>query len=221
MKKILVADDEAGIRSLLKEFLEMEHYLVYTAKNGMEAMEGLKYQPDLIILDVNMPDMDGYTVCEKIRDYVDCPILFLTARTQEQDRVSGFKAGGDDYIVKPFGMDELLARVEAHLRREERKTSNSNVYITKDLTVDFSGRQVLSEGKDVGLTRTEFSILELLITNSGQVFEKEYIYERVRGYDGEGDASIIAEHIRRIRQKIDKNAKHIETVWGVGYKWIG
>lgn len=221
MKKILVVDDEAGIRSLLKEFLEMENYLVYTAKSGMEAMQGLKYHPDLIILDVNMPDMDGYTVCEKIRDYVDCPILFLTARTQEQDRVNGFKAGGDDYIVKPFGMDEMLARVEAHLRREERRTSDSNVYISEDLTVDFSGHQVLLEGKDVGLTRTEFSIVELLITHSGQVFEKEHIYERVRGYEGEGDASIIAEHVRRIRQKIDKKAKHIETVWGVGYKWIG
>lgn len=221
MKKILVVDDEAGIRSLLKEFLEMENYLVYTAKSGMEAMQGLKYHPDLIILDVNMPDMDGYTVCEKIRDYVDCPILFLTARTQEQDRVNGFKAGGDDYIVKPFGMDEMLARVEAHLRREERRTSDSNVYISEDLTVDFSGHQVLSEGKDAGLTRTEFSIVELLITHSGQVFEKEHIYERVRGYEGEGDASIIAEHIRRIRQKIDKKSKHIETVWGVGYKWIG
>lgn len=150
MKKILVVDDEAGIRSLLKEFLEMENYLVYTAKSGMEAMQGLKYHPDLIILDVNMPDMDGYTVCEKIRDYVDCPILFLTARTQEQDRVNGFKAGGDDYIVKPFGMDEMLARVEAHLRREERRTSDSNVYISEDLTVDFSGHQVLTEGKDAG-----------------------------------------------------------------------
>lgn len=221
MKKILVADDEAGIRDLLKEVLEMENYLVYTAKNGMEAMAGLKYQPDLMILDVNMPDIDGYTVCEKIRNYVDCPILFLTARTQEQDRVNGFKAGGDDYIVKPFGMDELLARVEAHLRREERRTSNANVYVGGDLTVDFSGHQVLVDGADVGLTRTEFSIVELLITNSGQVFEKEHIYECVRGYDGEGDASIIAEHVRRIRQKIDKKSKHIETVWGVGYRWIG
>lgn len=221
MKKILVADDETGIRSLLKEVLEMENYLVYTAKNGMEAMAGLKYQPDLIILDVNMPDIDGFTVCEKIMNYVDCPILFLTARTEEQDRVNGFKAGGDDYIVKPFGMEEMLARVEAHLRREERKTANANVYIGGDLTVDFSGHQVLLEGVDAGLTRTEFSIVELLITHSGQVFEKEHIYERVRGYEGEGDASIIAEHVRRIRQKIDKKSKHIETVWGVGYRWIG
>ena len=221
MKKILVVDDEPDIRSLLKESLEMEKYLVYTAKNGMEAMENLKHQPDLILLDVNMPDMDGYTVCEKIRDYVDCPILFLTARTEEQDRVNGFKSGGDDYIIKPFGMEEMLARLEAHLRREERRQTNSNIYISKDLTIDFSGRQVLLEGKDIGLTKTEFSIVELLITHSGQVFEKEQIYERVRGFDGEADASIIAEHVRRIRQKIDKNTKHIETVWGVDYKWIG
>ncbi|MFG6382938.1 MAG: response regulator transcription factor [Lachnospiraceae bacterium] len=221
MKKMLVVDDEQDIRQLLKEYLEMEGYLVYTAKNGMEAMEGLKYQPDLIILDVNMPDMDGYMVCEKIRDYVDCPILFLTARTEEQDRVNGFKAGGDDYIIKPFSIEEMLARVEAHLRREERKKHNRNVYINGDLTVDFSGHQVLLEGEDIELTKTEFSIVELLITHSGQVFEKEQIYERVRGFDGEADASIIAEHVRRIRQKIDKNSKHIETVWGVGYKWIG
>ena len=221
MKKILIVDDESAIRDLLKESLEMEGYLVYTAKNGMQAMEGLKYQPNLIILDVNMPDMDGYMVCEKIRDYVDCPILFLTARTEEQDRVNGFKAGGDDYIVKPFGMDEMLARVEAHLRREARKNSNSNIYMDGELTVDFSGYQVLLEGEDLGLTKTEFSIVELLISHSGQVFEKEQIYERVRGFDGEADASIIAEHVRRIRKKIDKKSKHIETVWGVGYKWIG
>ncbi len=221
MKKILAVDDEQDIRTLLKEYLELEGYLVYTAKNGMEAMECLKYQPDLIILDINMPDMDGLTVCEKIRDYVDCPILFLTARTEEQDRVNGFRAGGDDYIVKPFGMDEMLARVKAHLRREERKQKKSNIYIKGDLTVDFSGYQVLWEGQDVGLTKTEFSIVELLMTHSGQVFEKEQIYERVRGFDGEADASIIAEHVRRIRQKIDKRTKHIETVWGVGYKWIG
>ncbi len=165
MKKILAVDDERDIRKLLKEYLELEGYLVFTAKNGMEAMEKLKHQPDLIIMDVNMPDMDGYTVCEKIRDYVDCPILFLTARTEEQDRVSGFKAGGDDYIVKPFGMDEMLARVEAHLRREERRQQNSNIYMKGDLTVDFSGRQVLVDGADAGLTKTEFAIVELLITH--------------------------------------------------------
>ena len=221
MKKILAVDDEQDIRTILKESRELEGYLLYTAQNGMEAMEALNKNPDLIILDVNMPDLDGYTVCEKIRDYIDCPILFLTARTQEQDRVNGFKAGGDDYIVKPFGMDEMLARVEAHLRREARRQKSGSVYIKGDLTVDFSGRQVLVKGEDAGLTKTEFSIVELLISHSGQVFEKEQIYERVRGFDGEADPGIIAEHVRRIRQKIDGDVKHIETVWGVGYKWIG
>ena len=114
-----------------------------------------------------------------------------------------------------------MARVEAHLRREERRQQHSNVYFTGNLAVDFSGRQVLVDGKGAGLTKTEFSIVELLISHSGQVFEKEQIYEKVRGFDGEADASIIAEHVRRIRQKIDKGKKHIETVWGVGYKWVG
>ena len=178
-------------------------------------------EPDIILLDINMPGLDGLKVCERIRDYVSCPILFLTARIEDTDKVKGFAVGGDDYIVKPFGMEELLARVEAHLRREERSVSNANVCFSGDLTIDFSGHQVLLDGEDVGLTRTEFSIVKLLVTHGGQVFEKEHIYERVRGFDGEGDASIIAEHVRRIRQKIDKKKKHIETVWGVGYKWIG
>lgn len=223
MKKILVVDDEADIRRLLKEYLEMEDYLVYTAENGSQAIEKLNCGPDLILLDVNMPDMDGFTVCEKIRDYINCPILFLTARTEEQDRVSGLKSGGDDYMVKPFGMDELLARVEAHLRREERRNQKSSVYMNGDLTVDFSAHQVLYAGENIGLTKTEYLILELLLSHSGQVFEKEQIYENVRGFDGEADAGIVAEHIRRIRNKLGKfqNKKYIETVWGVGYRWIG
>lgn len=223
MKKILVVDDETDIRKLLKEYLESEGYLVYTAENGSKAIENIKYNPDLILLDVNMPDMDGYEVCEKIRDYVNCPILFLTARTEEKDRVNGLKSGGDDYIIKPFSIDELLARVEAHLRREERKSQKSNVYIKENLTVDFSGHQVLYDGENLGFTRTEYLIVELLLTHSGQVFEKEQIYEKVRGFDGEADAGIVAEHVRRIRNKLGKYSKktYIETVWGVGYRWIG
>ena len=120
MKQILVIDDEADIRNMLKECLEMEGYLVYTAENGESALSKINGGTDLILLDVNMPKMDGYEVCEKIRSIVSCPILFLTARTEEADRVNGFKAGGDDYILKPFSMEELLARVEAHLRRDER-----------------------------------------------------------------------------------------------------
>lgn len=223
MKTILVVDDEQDICNMLKEYLQMENYLVYTATSGTEALKLISCQPDLIMLDINMPEMNGYELCERIRDQITCPILFLSARTEEKDRVNGFRVGADDYIVKPFSMDELLARVDAHLRREERKTKNSKVYMDQDIVVDFDGGQVLAHGENVGLTKTEFAIVELLITHAGQVFDKEHIYESVRGFDGEADASIVMEHIRRVRKKL-KNAtdkEYIDTVWGVGYKWIG
>lgn len=223
-KKILVVDDEKDIVQLLYDELTIEGYEVYTATTGKEAIEQIKISPNLILLDINMPNMDGYTVCEKIRDYVSCPILFLTARTQEQDCIRGFRAGADDYITKPFHIDELLERIAAHIRREERRNSRNTVYMIDELTIDVDGSRILRDGKDIKLTKTEFQILELLLTNKGQVFDKERIYEETRGYDGEADASIVAEHIRRIRKKIGKmenGSDYIETVWGVGYKWIG
>ena len=223
MKKILVIDDEIDICNMLKEYLQMEDYLVYTAADANEALKQVCNQPDLILLDINMPQMDGYELCERIRDELTCPILFLSARTEEKDRVNGFKVGGDDYIVKPFSMDELLARIAAHLRREDRRNNRNKVYMDETITVDFDAGKVISNGEDLCLTKTEFAILELLLTHAGQVFDKEYIYESVRGFDGEADASIVMEHIRRIRKKLqtatEKN--YIETVWGVGYRWIG
>lgn len=223
MKKILVIDDEIDICNMLKEYLQMEDYLVYTAADANEALKQVCNQPDLILLDINMPQMDGYELCERIRDELTCPILFLSARTEEKDRVNGFKVGGDDYIVKPFSMDELLARIAAHLRREDRRNNRNKVYMDETITVDFDAGKVISNGEDLCLTKTEFAILELLLTHAGQVFDKENIYESVRGFDGEADASIVMEHIRRIRKKLqtvtEKN--YIETVWGVGYRWIG
>ena len=223
MKKILVIDDEIDICNMLKEYLQMEDYLVYTAADANEALKQVCNQPDLILLDINMPQMDGYELCERIRDELTCPILFLSARTEEKDRVNGFKVGGDDYIVKPFSMDELLARIAAHLRREDRKNNRNKVYMDETITVDFDAGKVSSNGVDLCLTKTEFAILELLLTHAGQVFDKENIYESVRGFDGEADASIVMEHIRRIRKKLqtatEKN--YIETLWGVGYRWIG
>lgn len=239
-KRILVVDDERNIRQLLRECLEMEGYQVATAASGAEAAGCLSPQPDLILLDVNMPDMDGYLLCERIRDYVSCPILFLTARAEEQDRVSGFRSGGDDYVVKPFGIDELLARIEAHLRREDRRspraeedpgreTAGGKLWVTgcmkpgMGLVVDKAGRNVLWGDNSLGLTKTEYNIVELLLEHRGQVLTKEQIYERVRGYDGCGDSNIITEHIRRIRKKLEHFSaeEYIVTVWGVGYKWNG
>ncbi len=225
-KKILIVDDEADIRILLKDYLELEGYSVWEAANAGEAESALAKEPDLILLDINMPGPDGLLWCGQIRDSVQIPILFLSARTEEEDRIRGFKAGGDDYIVKPFSIEELSARIEAHLRREERRgngQAEKREYSDGLLTVDFAGYRILKNGRDVGLTRMEFQIAELLFVNRGQVFTKESIYEKVKGYDGEADAAVITEHVRRIRRKLgtDKEREYIETVWGVGYRWIG
>lgn len=170
-----------------------------------------------------MPQMDGMEVCKKIRNYVTCPILFLTARIQEQDQINGLMIGGDDYIMKPFAVRELGARVAAHLRREQRTAAREDVRFQQDLVINYSSRQVLFQGKPINFTRTEFDLVEFLSLHKGQVFSRERIYELVWGYDSQGDSDIIMEHIRRIRMKLRKytETSYIETVWGVGYKWIG
>lgn len=222
MYKILVADDEKDVVSLLKDYFEINDYTVITAYTGAEAIEKASWNPDIILLDVNMPDGDGLSVCRKIRDHVSCPILFLTARIEEGDKISGFDSGGDDYIIKPFSIEELGARVSAHIRRDHRIKARANVRFFGDLTMDYTAKTVTVEGTAVELAKKEYQIIELLSLNCGQVFDKERIYERIWGYDAEGDSSVIAEHVRRIRSKLAKYGQeyHIETVWGMGYKWV-
>lgn len=220
---IMIADDEPGILQLLKDYFEMQDYQVILAKDGLEVLGKLSLRPDLILLDVNMPLLDGFEVCERIRSHISCPILFLTAKIEEADRIKGFMAGGDDYILKPFSIDELGARVAAHLRRENRRKTDKAVKIFDHLAIHYEEKCMYYDQAPIPLTRTEYRIVELLSLNPGQVFSKEQLYEKVRGYDGTADSSIIMEHIRRIRSKIRKHTKQtfIETVWGVGYKWIG
>lgn len=222
-KRILIADDEPGIVQLLKDYFEILDYQVIEAKNGLEVLGQLNKRPDLILLDVNMPMLDGFEVCERIRCHVSCPILFLTAKIEEADRIRGLMIGGDDYILKPFSIDELGARVEAHLRREERKKSDGAVKIFGRLAVHYDDRCVYYEERPLSLTKTEYGLVETLSLNAGQVFSKEQLYEKVRGFDGSADSGIVMEHIRRVRSKIGKYTDHvyIETVWGVGYRWIG
>ena len=207
----------------MKDYFEIQGYEVVTAKTGKEAIESAMKSPDLILLDINLPDIDGLFVCRAIREQVSCPILFLTAKIEEQDRINGFLMGGDDYILKPFSIEELGARVMAHLRRESRSNPISEGTEYGELTISYSPRSVCRSGELVHLTKTEFDIVELLSMNPGQVFSKERIYESVRGLEGEGDSSIVMEHIRRIRNKLGESAGggYIKTVWGVGYKWIG
>lgn len=220
MYRILVADDEPDVLSLLKDYFEINGYEVITAENGTAVLDKIRINPDIILLDVNMPNMDGISVCKAIRDYVSCPILFLTARVEDCDKIKGFASGGDDYIIKPFSIDELGARVMAHIRREHRGNIVSNVRFFGEVSIDYSAKTVSVNGMKIELAKKEFEIIELLSMNTGQVFDKERIYEKLWGYDAEGNSSVVAEHIRRIRAKLSDKAFHIETVWGIGYKWV-
>ena len=239
---IMVIDDEQMILDMLRDQFEMEQYQVITAKSSEEALQKLNQQPDIILLDINMPGMDGLELCRAIRDHVACPILFLTARIEEADRVAGLRAGGDDYILKPFSLAELTARVaglraggddyilkpfslaeltarvEAHLRRESRIQQKISVRGFGDIVVDYAARTVSRNGQPIELSKVEFDIVELLSLHPGQVFSRETIYEQVRGFDGTADNAVVKEHIRRIRNKL--GAQYIETVWGCGYKWV-
>ncbi|OAA89317.1 response regulator transcription factor [Clostridium ljungdahlii] len=223
-EKILVVDDEEDIISFLKDSLEEDDYEVFTASSGEEAMEKIKLYPDLILLDIMMPGKNGYEVCNDIRDIVSCPIIFLTAKGEERDIVKGLASGGDDYIQKPFSLRQLKARIHAHLRREKRNTNNSekaNLYF-KNVSINLRNREIYCNGQLVILTKKEFDIIEFLSVNCGQVFSKEQIYEKVWGYDAEGDSASVAEHVKKIRhkiQKFDPEEEYISTVWGVGYKW--
>ena len=223
MKKILLVDDEKGVVAMMKSYFEMSGYQVLTANNGAVALRQAVHQPDISLLDINMPGMDGLTVCKKIRDYISCPILFLTARIETADKINGFQAGADDYIIKPFDIDELGARVAAHLRRENRKQEQSTLRFFSDMVIDYSKREVSINGERIGLSRKEFDIVELLSANAGQVFDRERIYELVWGLDSDGNSDTVMEHIRKIRNKFAALSRHsyIETVWGVGYKWNG
>ncbi|MBD5144415.1 MAG: response regulator transcription factor [Ruminococcus sp.] len=221
--RILIADDEPDIVAMLKDYFEMNGYEIITALNGREAIAQSGKNPDIILLNVNMPDADGLTVCRTVREYVSCPIIFLTARIEDSDKIAGFAAGGDDYVIKPFSLNELGARVAAHIRRDKRSSSDSvvNVRFFGSLAVDYSAKTVAAGGEPLEFPKKEFEIIELLSMNAGQVFDKERIYERIWGYDAEGDSSVVAEHIRRIRTKLAAvNESRIETVWGMGYKWI-
>lgn len=222
-EKIMLVDDEKGVVTVMKNYFEMSGYQVITAYSGQEALKKMSYLPDIVLLDINMPDMDGLTVCQSIREYITCPILFLTARIETTDKIKGFSAGADDYIVKPFDLDELGARVAAHLRRENRKQEQSTLRFFNDMVIDYAKREISISGTRVSLSKKEFDIVELLSINAGQVFDRERIYDTVWGLEGDGNSDTIMEHIRKIRAKFSALSLHnyIETVWGVGYKWIG
>ena len=218
MIRILAVDDDSEILLLMKRALEKEGYEVDTVEDpgGLDRDALNRYQ--LILLDVMMPGTDGFTLCRQIRELVDCPILFVTAKTEEKDLMYGLGIGGDDYIVKPFGIGELRARVAAHLRRENRE--KRKLLRMGELAFSLQAKQLLYQGRELALTKSEYAICEFLALNRGCVFSKEQIYEHVFGYDGEADSSAITEHVKNIRAKLQKCGQTpIETVWGIGYRW--
>ena len=215
---ILVVDDDRGILELVRRSLEYEEYQVDTIENSKAVLEQKLEWYQMIILDVMMPGMDGFSLCRELRDRVDCPILFLTAKSEESDLMKGLGAGGDDYITKPFGIGELRARVAAHLRREKRE--RKHFLEAGEVRFQIQAKKMFYQETEIPMTKSEYAICEYLAVNSGQVFSKERIYEAVYGYDGESDVSTITEHVKNIRAKCKKyGLEPIETGWGIGYRW--
>lgn len=223
---VLVADDEEDIRNLVAIYLQNEGYRVLKAADGLEAVELLKRETvHLLVLDIMMPRMDGISACLKIREAEHMPIIMLSAKSQDMDKIYGLSSGADDYMTKPFNPLELVARVKSQLRRYLRMNQG---YSPKegeielgDLLISTTSREVKVNGRDVKLTPTEFAILELLARNKGTVFSAEHIYERVwKESFGQSDNTVMV-HVRKIREKIEEDTrkpKYIKTVWGVGYK---
>lgn len=223
MKKILIIDDEHDLLETFKDYFQLMDYLVYTAENGYEGLKQIQHQPDIIILDVNMPEMDGFELCTAIREQITCPIVFLSAKEDEESRIQGLTIGGDDYLVKPVSLKELGLRIEAHLRRENRKQVTRKIAYFDELMIDYDQKKTQFHNQSIYLTKVEFEIVELLSKHPGRAFSKEAIYQHLWDWDKLGDAAIITEHVRRIRKKISAHSSvdFIQTVWGVGYKWIG
>ena len=218
MEKILAVDDDKDIVELINNTLTSQGYRVDTAlaveNVDMDKIGGY----DLILLDVMLPGTDGFEFCKKIRSLTDCPIVFLTAKTEETDIISGLGYGADDYICKPFGIRSFIARIAAHLRRENRE--RHIVLVSKGLLFDLSEKIIACGDKQIDLTKSEYEICEYLAKNKGQVFTMEQIYDYLYGFEDRGTPAAIREHIKNIRAKFKKyELTPIETVWGIGYKW--
>jgi DNA-binding response OmpR family regulator len=216
--KVLIVDDEPEIISFVQPFLELEGYSTITAKDGAQALEHFDSSIDIVLLDVMLPYFDGYEVCKTIRSRSNTPIIFITAKGDLDDRLKSFATGGDDYVQKPFYLEELNARIQNILKRQ---TNNQSVIkCFGNLTIDYSRHEVRIDAQIIPITKTEFEIITLLSLNSNKVFSKDDIYYHLNE-TGEGYSDVIVEHIRKIRSKFSEYGVNnaIETIWGVGYKW--
>ena len=236
MQHILVCDDEKDIVAALKIYLESDGYCVHTAYSGEEALRVAKTEPvQLALMDIMMPGMDGITAMAKLREFSNIPVILLTAKSEDSDKILGLSVGADDYITKPFGSMELLARVHSNLRRYEqilqlkkaasasqKETEEAHTLTAGGLELDLYTKQLTVDGKNVKLTPKEYAILELLMRSPGRVYSAEQIYENVWGYDYPADPNNLTSFIRKLRKKIEPNPEqpfYIQTVRGVGYRF--
>lgn len=220
--KVLVVDDEELLVKGIRFNLQNDGYQVITGKNGLEAVEQAQSnQPDLIVLDIMMPQMDGLTACAKIREFSDVPIILLTAKAEDMDKLIGFEQGADDYLTKPFNILELKARIKALLRRSSNQKSDENaLLIIGSITLDLNARNAYKNGVLVDLTAKEFDVIEFLMRNPNRVYSREALLDRLWTYEYRSDIRTMDVHIRRLREKLEEdpaNPKYIMTKWGVGY----
>ena len=222
-RTILMVDDKANMRAMVRDYLTEENFRVVVAENGQQALYTARQEkPDLILLDIMMPKMDGYEFLRAYRKEQSTPIILLTARLEETDKVLGLELGADDYITKPFGMRELVARIRAVLRRSGHDISADEIIRVGDVTIDKGSHEVRVKEREVNLTRSEFDLLAYLMASPGRVYSRMDLLERLQGTTFEGVARTIDVHIRNLRTKIEEDPSHpqyIETVFGVGYRF--
>lgn len=220
MYNILIVDDEAGIRDIIKEYLEFEGFTFDEASDGLNAINILKEKSfDLVILDVMMPKVDGFTALREIRKFSSVPVIMLSARGEEYDKLFGFELGVDDYVTKPFSPKELMARIKSIIKRANPDTSLSGVITAGGIEIDENGRKVLIDGNVATMTPKEFDILLFMVKNKNVVLSREKILEKIWGYEFFGDDRTVDTHIKMLRNNLGSYRDYIQTVWGIGYKF--
>lgn len=222
---VLIVDDDAKLVKLLQTYFAKEAFITYSANDGLDALQAVREKkPDIMVLDLMLPGLDGWEVCRKIRRDNDIPIIMLTARDEESDRLVGLEIGADDYVTKPFSPKEVVARAKVILRRTHKEAVRHEPIRFGSLSIDLERHQVTQENQQIELTPTEFKILELLAVNAGKVFSRLQIVEQTQGYTFEGYERTIDAHIKNLRRKIEvspKEPQYIQTVYGIGYKFAG
>ena len=221
MSKILIVDDEKEIAELISDVLKDEGFETVIMYDGNTAIDEIKKNNnyDLILLDIMMPSISGTEVCQEIRNIVSCPIIFVTAKINLKDKIEGFNVGGDDYITKPFEVQELIARVKAHIRRENRENITSNILQVGEIEINKDSYEVKRAKKNIPLSTKEFELLSFLMDNAGTILSKEQIYNSVWKTEY-GDIGTVAVNIKSLRKKLDPEEEYIKTIWGLGYKFI-